>query len=68
MAAEITTSPENARNQGTAWRAPTKTRAPSGEVIAHRQTADEFSKPPRLHCSANGSASGRISWLWRKRA
>ena len=39
--------------------------APSGDVNAHRQTADEFRKPPRLHCKANGNTRDIPSWLAR---
>src|SRR5215217_6769956 len=55
-----------ATNQGTAWRGPTNRSAPRGELKAQRETAEEVSKPPRLHCSAKGSSRLMRSWLRRK--
>jgi hypothetical protein len=40
---------------------------PSGDVIAHRHTAEDVSKPPRLHCKTNGSNRLMHSWLRRNR-
>jgi len=42
--------------------------APNGATNAHRLTALDARYPPRLHCSRNGSASMRNSWLSRKNA
>lgn len=53
----------NAMNHGIAWRGPTNSSAPIGAVNAQSETADEFSKPPRLHCSANGNNRLIQSWL-----
>ena len=65
ITAETTTRATKPRNQGIAWRAPPNTSAPSGDVTAHRQTAEELSNPPRLHCRANGSRRLMPSWLRR---
>src|SRR5215211_1346411 len=63
---DITTSATKATNQGIAWRGPTNRSAPRGEVNAQRETAEEVSKPPRLHCSTKGSRRLMRSWLRRK--
>ena len=64
---ENATSAAKARNQGTAWRAPTNSRAPTGQVKAQSATAEEAAKPPRLHCRAKGSSRLISSWLARNR-
>src|SRR5919206_4917429 len=66
IATETTTRPAKATNQGIARRAPTNRSAPSGDVKAHSEMADEVLKPPRLHCRANGSTRLIQSWLLRK--
>ena len=67
IAPEKATSAPKPTNHGTAWRAPTNSRAPTGQVKAQSDTADELAKPPRLHCRANGSKRLIHSWLVRKR-
>jgi hypothetical protein len=59
-------SAAKAKNQGSARRGPTKTRAPSGEVNAQMATALEATKPPRLHCRRNGSNRDAMSCAVRK--
>ncbi len=66
-AAESATSPAKPPNHGIDWRAPRNSSAPSGEVSPQRQTAELFSKPPRLHWSRNGKTRLISSWLRRKR-
>ncbi len=67
IAPETATSAPKATNHGMAWRAPTNSRAPTGQVKAQSDTADELAKPPRLHCRAKGSTRLIHSWLARKR-
>jgi hypothetical protein len=67
MATDTTTSAANPANHGIAWRAPTNSSAPSGDVKAQSATADDAAKPPRLHCRANGRRRLNQSWLRRNR-
>ena len=64
-AAESPIRATNQTNQTSDWRAPANISAPSGAVKAQSATADEFSKPPKLHCSAKGSGRLIANWLVR---
>jgi len=67
IAAEAAISATNALNHAIASRRAANISAPSGAMNAHSATAEPFSKPPRLHWSANGSARIIASCTVRKR-